>query len=143
MQTYSLKAKDIRKDWYVVDAEGQVLGRLAARIASVLRGKHKPTFTPHLDMGDCVIVTNAEKVLATGDKDSKKEYWRHSGFMGGAKTVLLEDLRRRHPERIIQSAVKGMLPHNKLGRRVIKHLKVYAGPDHPHEAQLPKPLEIS
>ena len=142
MQTYSLKAKDIRKDWYVIDAEGQVLGRLAARVASVLRGKHKPTFTPHLDMGDCVIVTNAEKVVATGGKDSKKVYWRHSGFMGGAKTVLLEDLRRRHPERIIQSAVRGMLPHNKLGRRVIKHLKVYAGPDHPHEAQLPKPLEF-
>lgn len=143
MNTYTPKAKDIKKDWYVVDADGKVLGRLATRVATMLRGKHKPTFAPHMDMGDFIIVTNAEKVVATGGKDRKKIYWHHTGHIGGQKTVSLEELRRRHPERIIRNAVKGMLPHNRLGRQILRHLKVYAGPDHPHHAQLPKPLDIS
>ena len=142
MNTFSLKSKDIKKDWYVANAEGQVLGRLATRIATVLRGKHKPTYSPHLDMGDCVVVTNAEKVLTTGDKEVKKIYWHHTGFIGGQKTIKLETLRQKHPDRIIKSAVRGMLPHNSLGRKMLKHLKIYAGPDHPHQAQLPKTLEI-
>ncbi len=142
MNTFSLKSKDIQKDWYVADAEGQVLGRLATRIATILRGKHKPTYSPHLDMGDCVVVTNAEKVLTTGNKESKKIYWHHTGFIGGQKTIKLETLRQKHPDRIIKSAVRGMLPHNSLGRKMLKHLKIYAGPDHPHQAQLPKTLEM-
>jgi len=141
MKTFSLRAEDIKKDWYLVDAEGQVLGRLAARIATVLRGKHKPTFSPHLDMGDCVVVTNAEKIVVTGAKETQKSYWHHSGFPGGQKTKTLETMRKKHPERIIQNAVRGMLPHNRLGRKIIKHLKVYAGPDHPHQAQQPQPLD--
>lgn len=142
MRTFSLRAEDIKKNWYLVDAQGQVLGRLATRIATVLRGKHKPTFSPHLDMGDCVVVTNAERVIATGDKESKKVYWRHSGFPGGQKTQTLETLRQKHPDRIIKNAVRGMLPHNRLGRKMLKHLKVYTGPDHPHQAQQPQPLDI-
>jgi len=142
MNTYSLKAKDIKKDWFIADAEGQVLGRLATKVATILRGKHKPTFTPHLDMGDCVIVTNAEKVLATGGKESKKVYWRHTGYIGGQKTKDLGTMRREYPERIIKHAVWGMLPHNRLGRQLLTHLKVYAGSDHPHEAQQPQKLEL-
>lgn len=142
MKTFTLKSKDINKEWFVIDAEGQVLGRLAVKIATILRGKHKPTFTPHLDMGDCVVVTNAEKVVATGAKETDKIYWHHTGYIGGQKMTNLETMRREHPERIIMSAVKGMLPHNSLGRDIIRHLKVYAGPDHPHQAQQPKPLEL-
>jgi len=142
MRTFTLKAKDIRKNWCLVDAEGQVLGRLATRIATLLRGKHKPTYSPHLDMGDCVIVTNAEKVIASGDKETKKVYWHHSGYPGGQKAQNLEAMRAKHPERIIRHAVRGMLPHNRLGRRMLKHLRVYAGPDHPHQAQQPQPLDI-
>ena len=142
MRTFTLKAADIKKDWYLVDAEGQVLGRLATRIASLLRGKHKPTFSPHLDMGDFVIVTNAEKVLTTGDKEAQKIYWHHTGFPGGQKTISLQNMRKTHPDRIIRKAVRGMLPHNRLGRKIINHLKVYAGSDHPHEAQQPTPLDI-
>lgn len=124
-----------------MDAEGQVLGRLAARIAAVLRGKHKPTFSPHLDMGDCVVVTNAEKIVVTGAKETQKNYRHHSGFPGGQNTKTLETIRKRHPERIIENAVRGMLPHNRLGRKMLKHLKVYTGPDHPHQAQQPQPLD--
>jgi len=124
-----------------VDAEGQILGRLASRIATILRGKHKPTFSPHLDMGDYVIVTNAEKIVVSGGKESQKVYWRHSGFPGGQKTRALEIIRKRFPERIIKTAVRGMLPHNRLGRQMLKNLKVYAGPEHPHQAQQPKPLD--
>jgi large subunit ribosomal protein L13 len=142
MRTFSLKSDQIKKNWYLVDAEDQVLGRLASHIASVLRGKHKPEFSPHLDMGDCVVVTNAEKVIASGAKETQKVYWHHSGFPGGQKTRNLETMRQRHPERIIEHAVRGMLPHNRLGRKILKHLKVYAGPDHPHQAQQPKALEI-
>ncbi len=142
MKTFVLKGNDIKKDWYLADADNQVLGRLAARIAAVLRGKHKPTFSPHLDMGDFVIVTNAAKIRATGDKPAKKIYWRHTGFIGGQKTESLEKVLARYPDRVIRNAVRGMLPHNRLGRKLLKHLKVYAGPEHPHQAQLPKTLEI-
>ena len=142
MRTYSLKSKDIKKTWYVVDAEGLVLGRLASRIATVLRGKHKPSYTPHMDMGDFVIVTNAEKIQVTGNKENQKTYWHHSGFPGGQKAKNLEAIRKKHPERIVEIAVRGMLPHNRLGRQLFRHLKVYAGPDHPHQAQQPKPLDI-
>lgn len=142
MKTYSLKANDIKKTWYVVDAEGQVLGRLASRVATVLRGKHKPSFSPHQDMGDFVIITNAEKIKATGDKENQKIYWSHSGFPGGQKKRNLETVRKKHPEKIVEIAVRGMLPHNRLGRRILRHLKVYTGPDHPHQAQQPQPLDI-
>ena len=142
MRTFTLRGGDIHKDWYLVDAEGQVLGRLASGIATVLRGKHKPTYSPHLDMGDFVIVTNAEKVKTTGAKESQKKYWRHTGFPGGLKLTPLEDVRRTHPDRIIRRAVKGMLPHNSLGRQLLRHLKVYAGAAHPHTAQQPKLMEL-
>jgi large subunit ribosomal protein L13 len=142
MKTYSLKAKDIKKTWYVADAEGQVLGRLASRVATVLRGKHKPSFSPHLDMGDFVIITNAEKIKVTGDKENQKIYWHHSGFPGGQKMRNLDSVRKKHPERIIEGAVRGMLPHNRLGRQMLRHLKIYTGTDHPHQAQQPQPLDI-
>ncbi len=142
MRTFTLRGADIRKDWYLVDAEDQVLGRLASGIATVLRGKHKPTYSPHLDMGDFVIVTNAEKVKTTGAKESQKRYWRHTGFPGGLKLSSLEYVRKTHPDRIIRSAVKGMLPHNSLGRQQLRHLKVYAGAAHPHTAQQPKLMEL-
>jgi large subunit ribosomal protein L13 len=142
MKTYSLKAKDIKKTWYVADAEGQVLGRLASRVATVLRGKHKPSFSPHLDMGDFVIITNAEKIKVTGDKENQKIYWHHSGFPGGQKMRNLDSVRKKHPERIIEGAVRGMLPHSRLGRQMLRHLKIYTGTDHPHQAQQPQPLDI-
>ncbi len=142
MKTFVLKAKDIKHEWFVADAEGQVLGRFATRIATILRGKHKPTFSPHLDMGDCVVVTNAEKIGTTGGKLTKKTYWHHTGWIGNQKEVSLETMLRNHPERVIKNAVRGMLPHNPLGRSMLRHLKIYAGPNHPHQAQLPKPLEF-
>ena len=142
MKTYSLKAKEISKDWFVVDAEGQVLGRLASHIATVLRGKHKPTFSPHLDMGDFVVVTNAAKVVATGSKEANKVYWHHTGFPGGQKAVNLEVLRQNHPDRIIRQAVWGMLPHNRLGRKILSKLFVYRGDKHPHQAQKPEPINL-
>ena len=142
MKTFTLKAKDIKREWFVADADGQVLGRFATRIATVLRGKHKPTFSPHLDMGDCIVVTNAAKIVATGAKQTQKTYWRHTGWIGNQKEVSLEKMLSTHPERVIKHAVRGMLPHNRLGRKMLNHLKIYAGPDHPHQAQLPKPLEI-
>ena len=142
MKTKTLKISEIEKTWWIADAESQVLGRLASKIAQVLRGKHKVNFVPHLDNGDCVVVVNAEKVMVTGNKEEDKSYFRHTGYVGGVKTTSLAHLRRTYPERIIEKAVKGMLPHNKLGRRMLGHLKVYAGPDHPHVAQDPKTLEI-
>ncbi len=142
MKTFTLKAGAIKKEWYVADADGQVLGRLATKVATILRGKHKPTFSPHLDMGDFVVVTNAEKVLTTGNKEVDKIYWHHTGFIGGQKTINLEKVRNTHPERLIIQAVKGMLPHNPLGRKILSNLKVYAGAEHPHQAQLPKTLEL-
>lgn len=142
MRTFTRKKEDIERDWYVVDAEGETLGRLASRIAPILRGKHKPTFTPHLDCGDFVIVINADKVRVTGRKMDQKFYYRHSGYPGGIRRISLRDQLDRYPERVIQSAVRGMLPKNKLGRRMIKKLKVYAGDEHPHQAQQPEPLEL-
>ena len=142
MKTKTLKISEIEKNWWVADAESQVLGRLASKIAQVLRGKHKVNFVPHMDNGDCVVVVNAEKVMVTGNKEENKSYFRHTGYVGGVKMTSLAHLRRTYPERIIEKAVKGMLPHNKLGRRMLGHLKVYAGPDHPHVAQDPKTLEL-
>jgi len=142
MKTYTPKATEIERRWWVVDAEGKVLGRLASEIAQVLRGKHKPMFTPHLDTGDYVIVVNAEKVRLTGNKAEDKAYFRHSGYMGGEKFVPFRDMIEKHPDRVIDLAVKGMLPKNNLGRLMRRKLKVYAGPNHPHEAQLPERLEI-
>jgi len=139
-KTYYPKAGDITQEWYLVDANDQNLGRLAARIASVLLGKHKPNFTPGVDTGSHVVVVNAERVQVTGNKMVEKKYYRHSQYPGGLKTISLRDQLDKHPDRVLQSAVWGMLPHNKYGRQVIKKLKVYAGPDHPHQAQNPKPL---
>ena len=142
MKTYQANAQDRERGWYVVDAEGKTLGRLATQIANVLRGKHKPTYTPHVDVGDFVIVVNAEKVAVTGDKREKKLYWRHSGYPGGIRSRTLGDLLEKRPEEVIRKAVKGMLPRNRLARQQLRKLKVYAGPEHPHQAQKPEQLEI-
>ena len=142
MLTSSIKKDEIKRDWFVVDAENQTLGRLASEIAQVIRGKKKPYYTPNLDMGDFVVVINAEKVAVTGSKEEQKKYFSHSGFPGGEKEVSLSSLRSKHPERIIYNAVKGMLPHNRLGRKLIKHLKVYTGSEHPHSSQQPKQFNI-
>jgi large subunit ribosomal protein L13 len=142
MKTYTPKAGDVQRRWWVVDAEGQILGRLATRIATLLRGKHKPAFTPHLDTGDYVVVVNAEKVRLTGNKPQAKKYFRHSGYMGGERFIPIRDVLEKHPERVIELAVKGMMPKNNLGRLMRRKLKVYAGPAHPHEAQQPEVLEI-
>ena len=142
MRTFTQKQEEIERDWYVVDAEGETLGRLASRIAPILKGKHKPIYTPHLDCGDFVVVVNAEKVRVTGRKLDQKLYHHHSGYPGGLKSISLRDQLDKHPERVLQAAVRGMLPKNKLGRRMIKKLKVYAGETHPHEAQQPEPLDL-
>lgn len=142
MKTYTAKAQDVERKWYVVDAQGKTLGRLATQIATILRGKHKPIFTPHVDCGDFVIVINAEKVVVTGQKLDQKKYYRHSGYPGGLSEITLRDQLKKFPERAIETAVKGMLPKNKLGRQMFKKLKVYAGPNHPHAAQQPEPLEL-
>lgn len=142
MKTVSMRAEDVRRSWYVVNAENQTLGRLASAIASRLRGKHKPEFTPHVDTGDYIIVVNADKVHVTGNKETGKIYYRHSGYPGGIKGTSLGRMRETHPERIIEKAVKGMLPRNPLGRAMFKKLKVYAGATHPHSAQQPEPLEL-
>ncbi len=136
MKTYTLKAKEIETRWHVLDAEDRPLGRLASEVAQLLRGKHRPTFSPHLDNGDFVVVVNAAKVKVTGNKVQQKTYYRHSGYPGGLRETRLDRMLERHPERVIQHAVKGMLPHNRLGRRLLGHLKVYGGPDHPHQAQV-------
>ncbi len=143
MKTFSARPTDIEKKWYLVDAEGQVLGRLATRIADILRGKDKPIYTPHMDTGDFVVVINAEKVVVTGKKAEQKEYQRYSGYPGGLKKIPYRRVLKTHPERIIEHAVRGMVPHNRLGRAIIKKLKVYAGPEHPHGAQQPELLKIS
>jgi large subunit ribosomal protein L13 len=132
---------EANRTWYVVDATGQTVGRLATRIASILRGKHKPTFTPFLDMGDHVVIVNAEKVVFKGNKLEEKMYRHHTGYPGGLKEVTARDMMVRHPERVLEQAIKGMLPKNKLGRAMGKKLKVYVGPNHPHEAQKPVPLQ--
>jgi large subunit ribosomal protein L13 len=142
MKTYVATPADRQRDWYVVDAEGQTLGRLATRIADALRGKLKPQYTPHIDTGDFVVVVNAEKIRVTGNKLEQKRYWRHSGYPGGIKSRTLSEMLERRPEEVIRKAVKGMLPRNRLARKQLTKLKVYAGPDHPHAAQQPKPMEI-
>jgi len=140
--TYSAKSSDNPGKWVVVDAEGQVLGRLASTVAARLRGKHNPLFTPHVNMGDGVIVINANKIVLTGRKWKQKEYYRHSGYIGGLKTITAEKLMEKQPEDLVRFAVKGMLPKNKLGRQLYSHLKVYSGKEHPHQAQGPEVLRI-
>jgi large subunit ribosomal protein L13 len=142
MKTFVATPANRQRDWYVVDADGQTLGRLATRIASTLRGKLKPEYTPHCDVGDFVIVVNAEKIQVTGRKLEQKVYWRHSGYPGGIKSRTLGEQLERRPEEVIRKAVKGMLPRNRLARRQLTKLKVYAGPEHPHTAQQPQPLEL-
>jgi len=138
-KTYSAKREELEARWYLLDAEGQILGKLATTAATILRGKHKPTFTPHLNCGDYVIVVNAEKIAVTGDRLDQKIYYRHSGYPGGLKQETLRQALQKHPERVIERAVKGMIPHNRLGADILRRLKVYAGPTHPHEAQQPVP----
>jgi large subunit ribosomal protein L13 len=142
MKTYSAKPETVKRDWYVIDATGKTLGRLATELAHRLRGKHKAEFTPHVDTGDYLVVVNADKVAVTGRKEQNKLYHHHTGYVGNLKTITLEKLRAKAPERIIEIAVKGMLPKNPLGRAMFRKLKVYAGPEHQHSAQQPKPLEI-
>ncbi|MFQ5610942.1 MAG: 50S ribosomal protein L13 [Anaerolineae bacterium] len=142
MKTVSAKPHEIERNWYVIDARGQTLGRLATQIATLLRGKHKPVYTPHVDCGDFIIVVNAEKIHVTGRKLDQKVYYRHSGYPGGLKEVTLRNQLEKFPERVIEAAVRGMLPKNRLGRKMFKKLKVYAGPDHPHAAQKPQALEL-
>jgi large subunit ribosomal protein L13 len=142
VKTFSAKPHEVEREWFVVDAQGETLGRLATRIAATLRGKHKPIYTPHVDCGDYVIVINADKINVTGQKLDQKMYYRHSGYPGGLRQISLRRQLQKHPERVIEAAVRGMLPKNRLGRKMFKKLKVYAGPDHPHQAQQPKPLEL-
>ena len=141
-RTYSPKKGEVTREWYVVDAEGQTLGRLASVIAQTLRGKHKPVFAPHMDMGDFVIVVNAEKVAVTGQKETQKHYYRHSNYPGGFKAIPLREVRAKHPERILEAAVRGMLPRGALGEQQLRKLKLYVGPNHPHAAQNPRELPV-
>jgi large subunit ribosomal protein L13 len=142
MKTFSAKPAEVKRDWYVIDAEGKTLGRLATEVARRLRGKHKPEYTPHVDTGDYIIVINAEKIGVTGNKEKDKMYYRHSGYIGSLKSVSLGKLRKTFPDRIISNAVEGMLPRNPLGRAMFKKLKIYAGPSHDHQAQQPTVLEL-
>jgi len=136
MRTYSTKVSDIERDWWLMDASGKILGRLASEAARLLKGKHKPIYSPHLDVGDYVIVVNAAKVRVTGSKLTKKIYYRHSGYPGGLKSTSLKRMMETHPTRVIEHAVRGMLPHNRLGAAMFKKLKVYPGPEHPHQGQV-------
>ena len=140
METSSIRVNEISRDWFIIDAEGQTLGRIASEIAQILRGKKKPFYSPHMDMGDFVIVINAEKVKVSGKKEKNKSYFRHSGFPGGITQINLKKVRQDYPERIITNAVKGMLPHNRLGSKLLTHLKVYVGEMHPHAAQQPQTI---
>ncbi|MDD5724250.1 MAG: 50S ribosomal protein L13 [Syntrophales bacterium] len=142
MKTYSAKKEDVARDWYLVDADGKVLGRLAVEIARRLRGKHKPVYTPHIDTGDFIVVVNAEKVSLTGNKLTDKTYYHHSGYPGGLKSTTADKLLAEKPEEVLRGAVKGMLPKNSLGRQMLKKLKVYKGDKHPHEAQMARLLEV-
>ena len=142
MKTYNAKPGEVSRDWYVVDAEGKTLGRLATQIADTLRGKRKPQYTPHIDTGDFVVVVNAEKIQVTGSKLDQKRYYRHSGYPGGLKSRTLREQLERRPTEVIRTAVKGMLPKNRLARQQLTKLKVYAGPEHPHVAQNPQPLDL-
>ncbi|MCW6677585.1 50S ribosomal protein L13 [Anaerococcus sp. NML200574] len=141
-KTWTASPSNIERKWYVVDAEGMVLGRLASQVAAILRGKNKPTFTPHFDTGDYVIVINADKVVLTGNKEDQKEYKRYSGYSSGLKITKFKDMKNTYPERIVEHAIVGMLPHNKLGRAMAKKLRVYAGSEHGHEAQFPETLDL-
>jgi large subunit ribosomal protein L13 len=143
MKTFVANPETRQRDWFVVDAEGKTLGRLATRIANTLRGKHKPEYTPHIDTGDFVIVINAEKVAVTGNKLRDKLYWRHSGYPGGIRSRTLGEMLERRPEEVIRKAVRGMLPRNRLARKQLTKLKIYAGPDHPHAAQQPTEMEVA
>ena len=140
METTSIRVNEITRNWYIIDADGQILGRLASEVAQIIRGKKKPFFTPHMDMGDFVVVINAEKVKVTGNKEKDKTYFRHSGYPGGVTQINLRKVRQSFPERIITNAVKGMLPHNRLGKKLLTHLKVYSGELHPHAAQQPQTI---
>ena len=142
MRTVSTRPQDAQHDWYVVDADGKTLGRLASEIARRLRGKHKAAYTPHVDTGDYIVVVNAEKVRVTGAKETDKIYYRHSGYPGGIKATPLDKLRAEHPDRILAYAVQGMMPRNPLGRAMLRKLKIYAGPEHPHAAQQPQALDL-
>jgi large subunit ribosomal protein L13 len=142
MKTFSAKTETVKRDWFVIDATDKVLGRLATEVASRLRGKHKAEYTPHVDTGDYIVIVNADKIKVTGNKEKAKTYYQHSGYIGGMKATTLDKMRAQHPERIIEIAVKGMLPKNPLGRAMYRKLKVYAGPEHQHQAQQPQPLEI-
>lgn len=142
MKTFSAKPAEVRRDWFVVDATDKTLGRLASAVATRLRGKHKPEYTPHVDTGDYIVVVNADKVAVTGNKRQEKMYHRHTGYIGNLKSMNFETLVSKHPERIIELAVKGMLPKNPLGRAMYRKLKVYAGPEHPHASQQPQALEV-
>jgi len=142
METTSIRLEEITRDWYLIDAQDQILGRLASRVAKILRGKNKPYFTPHMDMGDFVIIINAEKIKVTGNKEEDKNYFRHSGYPGALTKINLKQVREHHPEKIISNAVKGMLPHNRLGRKLLKHLKIYTSAVHPHNAQQPQIITI-
>ena len=141
-KTYAPKHEEVERKWFVVDANGKILGRLASEIAQILKGKHKPIYAPHVDVGDHVIVVNADKVRVSGRKEEQKVYYRHTGYPGGIRTTPYSKMKAEHPDRIIKKAVWGMLPHNTLGRRMIKKLRVYAGDEHRHQAQQPEPLEI-
>lgn len=142
MKTYAVKAGDIQRKWYVADAEGKVLGRFASEVAKILRGKHKPTYSTHLDTGDHVVVVNASKVVVTGKKAQQKHYYRHSGYPGGLKSITYEKLMKRKPESILEQAIEGMLPHNSLGRQMYRKLRVYAGPKHEQQSQKPEALDL-
>ena len=142
MKTSYIKASEVDKKWFIVDATGQTLGRLSSKVAQVLRGKQKVNYTPHMDMGDFVIIVNAEKVLLTGNKEEQKEYFKHTNYPGGAKTASLKLLRTKNPQFILKNSIKGMLPHNRLGRKILEHLKIYIGQKHPHNAQKPSKLEL-
>ena len=142
MKTYVATPATAERNWYVVDASGRTLGRLATRVADALRGKRKPEYTPHVDTGDFVIVVNAEKIAVTGDKRTQKRYYRHSGYPGGLRSRTLRDMLERRPEEVVRKAVRGMMPRSRLGRKQLTKLKVYAGPDHPHAAQQPQPMEV-
>ncbi|MGQ9615001.1 MAG: 50S ribosomal protein L13 [Spirochaetota bacterium] len=142
MKTYSIRKEDVEKKWYIIDASNRVLGRVASRAASILRGKHKATYTPHIDMGDNVIILNADKVRLTGSKASKKTYYHHSGYPGGLKQISFIEMMKKNPTLALRTAIKGMLPKNRLGRKQLMHVKIYAGENHPHQAQKPEKLEV-
>jgi len=142
LKTFNLKKEEIKRKWFLINAEGKILGRLSTEIAKILRGKSKPIFTPHVDCGDYVIVINADKIKVTGNKIDKKKYYRHSGYIGNLKVKNLKEMMEKSPELVLRNSVKGMIPHNILGRKIIKKLKIYTGENHPHEAQNPENIEI-